>query len=446
MKSRKIPIVAIIGRPNVGKSTLFNRIAGGRKAIVHDEPGVTRDRTYKKALWGEVEFMLVDTGGFDPDSSTWDVSMVTSQAEKALDEADAVIFLVDASAGLTPLDSDVARILRRRGRKIYLAVNKVDHYTREAQTADFDSLGFQPVYPISAEHGLGIGELLDAVCHNFPGGLAPEEGEAIPRIAVVGRPNVGKSTLVNYLVGEERSIAHHEPGTTRDAVDTLFILDGKEYELVDTAGIRRRGKIRAPVEKYSVIRAKKTIERSDICLLLIDAMEMVTEQDTKIAGLIQDAERGCVILINKWDLVESMDRGAAVKCVREAMPFMSHAPVVSISAKTGLGVHKIFPLVNRVHEGLNMTIPASELNRFLYEAVKAYKPASYHGRAVSFGYMTQAGINPPTFVVLTNEPARVHFTYRRYLVNRLREKFDFGPVPVIIKFRRKQKKTKSRGR
>ncbi len=433
------PVVAIIGRPNVGKSTLFNRIAGTRRAIVHDQPGVTRDRLELEVSWTGRSFVLVDTGGFTEGAGEWDTRLVTDQARKAVAEADAVIFLVDAAAGLSPHDADVAEVLRRSGKPVHLAVNKVDHVTREPLAAEFSRLGFAPVHAVSAEHGLGINDLLDAVTASFP--ASPGEAESAPgppRIAVVGRPNVGKSTLVNRLLGEERMITHHEPGTTRDAVDSLVVCEGRPYILVDTAGIRRRGKVQAPVEKYSVMRAVQAIERSDVCLLLLDGLDMVTEQDAKVASLIQKAGRACLILVNKWDERQGADRHQVEKEIREAMPFMDWAPLLFISGKTGLGVHRLFPAVDEVNQRQSTVIPDHALNTFLYRAVNEYKPASFHGKAVSFGYMTQARPKPPTFVVLVNDPARVHFTYRRYLLNRFREEFGFEGLPVTIRFRSKK--------
>ncbi len=437
--ARRLPVVAVVGRPNVGKSTLFNRIAGRRRAIVHDQPGVTRDRLYHRVEWGGIPFMLVDTGGFDSETETWDARSVREQVLRALEDAALVVFVVDGRGGLLPQDRDVAVLLRKGGRKVLLAVNKIDHPSREGLGGDFARLGFDPVYQVSAEHGLGVAELLDAVIEGMEAPADDDESPAVPRIALVGRPNVGKSTLANRLLGEERFITHHEPGTTRDAIDTPFSVGGRDYILVDTAGIRRRGKVREAVEKFSVFRAQDAVSRAGLCLLVIDALELVTDQDTKVAGLIQEAQRACIILVNKWDLIEGGDRGAAERVIREAMPFMEFAPVIFTSGKTGFGLNRLPQLLAEVTDHFAAEIPAPALNDFLWRSVNAYKPASYHGKAVTFGYMTQAKTSPPTFVVLVNDPQRVHFTYKRYLANRLRDELGFSGVPFVLRFRAKKK-------
>jgi GTP-binding protein len=437
--TRRLPVVAVVGRPNVGKSTLFNRIAGMRRAIVHDQPGVTRDRLYHQVEWGGIPFMLVDTGGFDSETETWDAKSVREQVLRALEDADRVIFVVDGRGGLIPQDKDVAVLLRKGGRKVLLAVNKIDHPSRETLGGDFARLGFDPIHQVSAEHGLGVAELLDAVVEGMEPPGDEEEGPSLTRIALVGRPNVGKSTLANRLLGEERFITHHEPGTTRDAIDTPFSSGGRDYILVDTAGIRRRGKVREAVEKFSVYRAQDAVGRADLCLLVIDALELVTEQDAKVAGLIQQAQRACIILVNKWDLVEGGDRGAAERVIRESLQFMEFAPVIFTSGKTGFGLNHLPELLAEVSDHFSAQIPAPALNDFLWKSVNAYKPASFHGKVVTFGYMTQAKTKPPTFVVLVNDPERVHLTYRRYLANRMRDDLGLVGVPFVLRFRAKKK-------
>ncbi len=445
MQNAKLPVVAIIGRPNVGKSTLFNRIAGQRRAIVHDQPGVTRDRLRLEVSWNETPFILVDTGGYEPGHEDECVRMVTTQARQALRDSDAVIFLTDAAAGLSPVDAEVADTLRKGGKRVFLAVNKVDHPRHEALSADFASLGFATLHTLSAEHGIGVSELMDEVVSSLPGIEAVEaDQEEVPGIAVVGRPNVGKSTLVNHFLGEERVITDHRPGTTRDAIDSLLHRGRKKYLLIDTAGIRRRGKIRQAVEKFSVHRSREAIYRSDICLLLLDAREMLTDQDMKIAGMIKDAGRGCIILVNKWDLAEGLDREAARKSIRDEMPFVNYAPIMFISALEGRGTKKIFLKVEAIYRELHRTVPTPKLNRFLGSAVRTFKPGSSKGRPVTFAYMSQSKVNPPTFTILTNDPARVHFTYRRYLLNRLRKEFNFTGVPLVVRFRQKKSRARKR--
>jgi GTP-binding protein len=438
-----LPVVAIIGRPNVGKSTLFNRIIRRRKAIVHDQPGVTRDRIYEQVEWNGFAFRLVDTGGFDPESTTWDGHQVALQAAKALEEAAAVIFVLDAAGGVTPLDRDLADILRRADRPVHLAANKVDHPSRMALTGELASLGFFPIHPVSAEHGVGVDDLLEAVVASLPPAGTPADRPDVPRIALVGRPNVGKSTLANRLLGEERFITHHLPGTTRDAVDSEFELGGRTYILTDTAGIRRRGKIRELVEKVGVQRATDTILRSDVCLLLVDGNELVTEGDAKVAGLIHESGRACCILVNKWDQVSGVDRAEARKAVQRAMPFMDYAPVLFVSAATGLGLHRLMPAVDELFRTYTTSVPTPELNRFLQETVNRYKPASFHGKPVTFGYMLQTQTRPPVFRILVNDPDRVHLSYRRYLVNRLRDAFGFRGIPLLVHYRRKKRKERN---
>lgn len=428
------PIVAIVGRPNVGKSTLFNRIARAQISIVESRPGVTRDRVYTSAEWTGREFTIVDTGGLDPLLDDELVSKVREQAEIAIREADVIIFVVDARAGLTSNDYEVAELLRRAGKPVIVAANKVDHPSVE--TYELFSLGLGDPIPISAAHGAGVGDLLDAVVERLPEREAEDEEEASAiRIAFVGRPNVGKSSLFNIIVGEERSIVSPIPGTTRDAVDTYVKIDGRDFVFIDTAGLRRKSKIHEPVERYSVIRALRAVDRCHVAVLVIDATEGASEQDAKIAGYIQEAGRGCVIALNKWDLVPDKETNTLKKMeleVLRVMPFMSYAPIVSTSAATGQRVKRLLETVTAVHEQLMRRIPTATLNQVIEDAVLKYPHPSVKGQTVKVKYATQVGVNPPKFAVFVSRPDLVHFSYERYLENAIREAFGFSGVPVKL--------------
>jgi GTP-binding protein len=426
----------------VGKSTLFNRLVGRRQAIVDNEPGVTRDRQYGVVEWGGRRFTLVDTGGFDAFAEENMTVRIREQAEEALGEADIILFVVDAMAGLNPLEEELARILRERGeKKVFLLANKVDSPRREEGVYEFYRLGVERVFPVSAEHGIGLDDVLDEVVRSLPAGDVAEDGPRPLRVAIVGRPNVGKSSLVNAILGEERVIVDGTPGTTRDAIDTDFLRDGEPWQLIDTAGIRRRGKIDRTLEKYSVIRARRAMERADICVLVLDASEMVTDQDANIGGLVTEAARGCVVVVNKWDLVDLGPKAGDEyrQKIAEGLKHLSWAPLVFTSALTGRGIEKMLDAVETSHGQFLRKISTPALNTFFQKAVQEYKPPTYKGRSLYMGYITQEKEGPPTFVVLVNDPARVHFTYRRYLENRLREEFGLEGTAVVLHFRAKKK-------
>jgi GTP-binding protein len=435
------PVVAIIGRPNVGKSTLFNRLVGRRQAIVDNEPGVTRDRQYGVVEWAGRRFTLVDTGGFDAFAEEKMTVHIRRQAEEALGEADLVLFVVDALEGLTPLEEELGRILREKAEvDVILVANKVDNPRREEGVFDFYRLGVERVFPVSAEHGIGLDEVLDEVVSCLPEGDVPEEEDRALKVAIVGRPNVGKSSLVNAILGEERVIVDSTPGTTRDAIDTDFVRDGETWSLIDTAGIRRRGRIDRTLEKYSVIRARKAIERAHVCVLVLDAEEMVTDQDANIGGLITEAARGCIVAVNKWDLVDAGPKAGDEYRgkVAEGLKHLSWAPLVFTSALTGRGIEKLLDAAGAAHTQFLRRIPTPELNTFFRKAVQGYKPPTRKGKSLSMGYITQESAGPPTFAVLVNDPARVHFTYRRYLENRLREEFGLEGTAVVLRFKGKR--------
>ncbi|GAW93237.1 ribosome biogenesis GTPase Der [Calderihabitans maritimus] len=434
------PVVAIVGRPNVGKSTLFNRITGARVAIVENIPGVTRDRLYRDADWRGREFTLVDTGGItslnEEDTMT---AQVKRQAELAIEEADVILFLVDAREGLNPDDEAIADILRRTDKPVILVANKVENF-ENPPIYDFYALGLGDPLPVSAAHGLNIGDLLDRLVENLPA-LEPEVyGEDAVKIAVVGRPNVGKSSLVNCFLGRERVIVSEIPGTTRDAVDTVFHFNGREYVLIDTAGIRRKARISEATERYSVIRSLRAIDRSDVVLVVLDAVEGVTEQDKRIAGYAHEAGKAAVIVVNKWDLVEkdgkTMNRYE--EAIRRELSFMDYAPTIYVSALTKQRVFKIIELVNRVAEQAARRIPTSTLNQIIDEATHLNPPPSDKGRRLKIFYATQAGIKPPRFILFVNDPDLFHFSYRRYLENQLREAFGFEGTPIGLVIRKKE--------
>jgi GTP-binding protein len=437
----RLPVVAIVGRPNVGKSTLFNRLVGRRQAIVDNQPGVTRDRQYAVAEWEGVPFTVVDTGGFDLFTEDTMAVKVRDQAAAALAGADVALFVADAVEGLTPLDEELARtVLARFPGRVLVLANKVDHPGREPLALDLYRLGVERVYPISAEHATGLDEVMTEVLRSFPAAVSREEAgtEAI-RVALVGRPNVGKSSLVNALLGEERVVVDATPGTTRDAVDTPFTRGNEHWVLVDTAGIRRRGRISGELEKYSVLRSSRAIARADVCLLILDAAELVTDQDAHIAGAIVEAKKACVVVVNKWDLVDIGPKAGDEyrRVLAERLKHLSWAPVLLASAKSGRNVAKILDLARKVYLAYSLRVPTPELNAFFRQAVRDYKPPTLKGRKISLGYITQEGTRPPAFAVLVNEASRVHFTYRRYLENRLREEFGLEGTSIVLRFRSK---------
>jgi GTP-binding protein len=435
------PIIAIVGRPNVGKSTLFNRIAGGKKAIVWDEPGVTRDRNYADVEWEESAFTLIDTGGFEPVSKDRIFIQMREQCQLAMDEADVILFMMDGKEGLAPSDKEIANILRKLNKPVFYIVNKVDGPKHEERILEFYVLGVDTIYSISAEHGYGVKGLMDEVIKALPGLTEKKWDEDVTKVAVVGRPNVGKSSLINHLLGYKRVLVDEAPGTTRDAIDTFFERDGRRYVLIDTAGIRRESRISLRLEKYSIVEALRTIDRSDVALLLLDSEEGVTDQDARIGGFIHEKGRGCILVVNKWDLVEK-DSQTMVQYeekVREDLKYLSYAPILFISALTGQRVRKVLDVVDHVSEQTKKRIPTSQLNKYFGNWVEKFPPALYKGRSVKMNYITQVSTAPPTFVIYTNKPDGIHFSYERYLLNRMRETFSFEGVPLRLLFRKKGK-------
>lgn len=435
------PIVAIVGKPNVGKSTLFNRIIGGRTAIVEDTPGVTRDRIYRDSSWLDRKFTLIDTGGIDQINASDNIILqVKKQAELAILEADVIIFVIDGRAGITAEDQDISDLLRRTSKPVLLAINKIEDFSKMDELYEYYSLGLGEYVPISAEHGLNIGDLLDKLIEHFD---PPEEDLDDPdtiKIAVVGRPNVGKSSLVNVLLGEERVIVSNIPGTTRDAIDSPFEREGQKYMLIDTAGMRRRGNIDISTERYSVIRALRAVDRCDVALLVLDGKEGVTEQDKKIAGYIHESGKGCVIVVNKWDLVEKDDKTLHryEKNLRIELGFMQYAPTAFVSALTKQRVQKIVELVKFVAEQQSHRINTSVLNEVISDAVSAVPPPTDKGRKLKILYSTQAGIKPPHFVLFVNDPELMHFSYQRHIENIVRKNFGFEGTPIRFTIKRRE--------
>ena len=435
------PVIAIVGRPNVGKSTLFNRIAGKQKAIVIDEPGATRDRNYMDCVWHDKAFTLIDTGGFEPATEERILVQMREQSNLAIEEADVIIFLMDGRDGLTPSDTEIARQLRGRGKKVFYAANKVDGERHEELLTEFYRLGIDELYPISAQHGLGVDELLAVLTEGFPKAVESKEDENEPvAVAIVGKPNVGKSSLVNLIAGRERSIANPTPGTTRDAVDTTIKVHGKPYLLIDTAGIRRKNKISLTLEKYSVIQALKSINRCNIALILIDAEEGMTEQDAKIAGLAYERGKASIIVVNKWDKIvkDNATVGKFVEDIHDKIKFMDFAPIVFISALTGQRAPKIFDVIHEVYSQYTKRVDTSPLNDLVEKCVRKNPMARFQNRGMGISYATQTGIKPPTFVFFVPHARGVHFSYERYLINSIRSEFGFDKVPIKLIFRKKR--------
>jgi GTP-binding protein len=435
------PILSIVGRPNVGKSTLFNRIAGGKKAIVYDEPGVTRDRNYADVLWEKRSFTLIDTGGFEPVSKDRIFVQMREQCQLAMEEADVVLFVMDGKEGFTPSDKEIANILRRLNKPVFYIVNKIDGPQKEGKVFEFYELGVDHLFSISAEHGYGLNDLMDEIIRVLPGEVEEEEDQGTTRVALLGRPNVGKSSLVNRILGYRRVLVDEIPGTTRDAIDTRFERDGKRYTLIDTAGIRRKSRISLRLEKYSIVEALRTIDRCDVALLLLDPKEGVTDQDARIGGFIHEKGKGCIIVINKWDLVEKDSQTLArfEKEVYEELKYLSYAPILFISALTGQRVKKVLDTIDRVAEEAKKRIPTSPLNRALEGWVKKSPPPTFRTRQVKMNYITQVSVAPPTFIIYTNFPEGIHFSYERYLLNQLRGSYGFSGVPIRLQFRKKRK-------
>ncbi|UVI32375.1 ribosome biogenesis GTPase Der [Paenibacillus spongiae] len=433
------PIIAIVGRPNVGKSTIFNRVIGDRLAIVEDKPGITRDRIYGTGEWNGRAFSIVDTGGIEIDGEDEIMKSVRMQAELAVEEADVIIFMVDAKAGLTHADDEVAQMLLRSRKPIVVAVNKVDNLNRHDDIYEFYSLGFGDPIPISGAHGMGIGDLLDAAVARLPELEEEHYEDDVIRVALIGRPNVGKSSLVNALLGEERVIVSDVAGTTRDAIDTPFERDGQKYVLIDTAGMRKRGKVYETTEKYSVMRALKAIERADVALILINGEEGIIEQDKHIAGYAHEAGKASVFVVNKWDVIDKDDKTMQqfTQKIRDHFLFMTYAPVVYLSAKTKQRLHKLLPVVNHVSEQHSLRIQTHLLNDVVSDAIAINPPPTDKGRRLRINYATQVAVKPPTVVLFANDPELMHFSYQRYLENKIRAAFDFEGTPIRIYTRKK---------
>lgn len=427
------PIVAIVGRPNVGKSTIFNRIVGERVSIVEDIPGVTRDRIYSSADWLTHDFNIIDTGGIDIGDEPF-LEQIRHQAEIAMDEADVIIFMVNGREGVTLADEHVAKILYKTKKPVVLAVNKIDNPDMRDMIYDFYSLGFGDPFPISGSHGLGLGDLLDEVAKHFPNEEEQVYDEDVIKFSLIGRPNVGKSSLVNAFLGDNRVIVSDVAGTTRDAIDSNYEFDGQEYVIIDTAGMRKKGKVYETTEKYSVLRALRAIERSDVVLVVLNGEEGIQEQDKKIAGYAHQAGKAIIIVVNKWDVVEKDEKtmNEKTKEIREQFQFLDYAPIIFVSAKTKKRVHSILPIINRVSENHSMRIQSSILNEVISDAVARNPAPTDKGRRLRIYYVTQVAIKPPTFVVFVNDPELMHFTYERFLENRIRDTFDFEGTPIKL--------------
>ena len=440
------PIVAIVGRPNVGKSTLFNALAGEMISIVKDTPGVTRDRIYADVSWLDRDFTIIDTGGIEPDSQDIILSQMREQGQIAIDSADVIIFITDVRQGMTDADSQVADMLRKSRRPVVLAVNKVDNYkSQQMDVYEFYNLGIGEPFPVSAAGKQGIGDLLDAVVSHFPEHSGEEEDSEVPKIAIVGKPNVGKSSIINKLLGENRVIVSDIPGTTRDAVDTTITRNGKDYIFIDTAGLRRKSKIKEDIERYSIIRTVSAVERCDVAVLMIDAAEGITEQDAKIAGIAHDRGKGLIIAVNKWDLVEkdNSTMKTYTEKIRSVLSFAPYAEMLYISAKTGQRLNKLFDAVDQVLESQSLRIQTGVLNEILTEAVAMQQPPSDKGRRLKIFYMTQVSIKPPTFVIFVNDKKLMHFSYQRYLENRIRDSFGFQGTAIHFIIRERQENGES---
>lgn len=439
------PVVAIVGRPNVGKSTLFNVIAGDTISIVKDTPGVTRDRIYADCTWLNMNFTLIDTGGIEPDSSDIILSQMREQAEIAIATADVIVFIVDVRQGLVDADSKVADMLRKSHKPVILAVNKVDSLAKFGNDVyEFYNLGIGDPIPVSGASRLGIGDLLDAVVAHFDASQMEEEEDDRPRIAVVGKPNVGKSSLINKLLGENRVIVSNIAGTTRDAIDTEITWNGKEYVFIDTAGLRRKNKIKEELERYSIIRTVTAVERADVVLVVIDAVEGVTEQDAKIAGIAHERGKGVIIIVNKWDAIEKNDKTMYEyeKNVRQVLSYMPYAEIMYVSAKTGQRLPKLFDMIDMVLENQTLRISTGVLNEIMMEAVAMQQPPSDKGKRLKLYYITQVAVKPPTFVIFVNDKELMHFSYTRYLENKIREAFGFKGTS--LKFFIRERKEKDR--
>ena len=437
------PVVAIVGRPNVGKSTLFNALAGEKIAIVKDTPGVTRDRIYAEVNWLDKDFTLIDTGGIEPESRDVILAQMREQAQIAIDTADVILFMTDVKQGLVDADSKVADMLRRSHKPVILVVNKVDNFQKMMPDVyEFYNLGIGDPMPISAAERIGIGDMLDKVLEHFPERSGTEEEDERPRIAIVGKPNVGKSSIINKLIGEDRVIVSDIAGTTRDAIDTDIVHNGREYVFIDTAGLRRKNKIKEELDRYSIIRTVTAVERADVVLIVIDAVEGVTEQDAKIAGIAHDRGKGVIIVVNKWDAIEKNDKTVKEyeQKIRMVLSFMPYAEIMYVSAKTGQRLPKLFDMIDMVIENQTLRIATGVLNEIMTEAVALQQPPSDKGKRLKLYYITQVAVKPPTFVIFVNDKELMHFSYTRYLENRIREAFGFKGTSLKFFIRERKEK------
>ena len=437
------PVVAIVGRPNVGKSTLFNVLAGEMISIVKDTPGVTRDRIYADVSWLDKEFTMIDTGGIEPDSRDVILSQMREQAQIAIDTADVIVFITDVKQGLQDSDSKVADMLRRSGKPIVLVVNKVDNFDKYmADVYEFYNLGIGDPIPISAASRLGLGDMLDVVISHFPEGAGEEEEDERPRIAIVGKPNVGKSSIINKLLGENRVIVSNIAGTTRDAIDTAIKHNDKEYVFIDTAGLSRKNKIKEELERYSIIRTVTAVERADVVLMVIDATEGVTEQDAKIAGIAHERGKGVIIVVNKWDAIEKNDKTMREyeNKIRQVLSYMPYAEIMYVSAMTGQRLNKLYDMIDMVIENQTLRVATGVLNEIMTEAVAMQQPPSDKGKRLKLYYITQVAVKPPSFVIFVNDKQLMHFSYTRYLENKIREAFGFRGTSLKFFIRERKEK------
>jgi len=436
------PVVTIVGRPNVGKSTLFNRLSGKRISIVEDTPGVTRDRIYAEGEWLDKHYTLIDTGGIEANTTDNILQQMRIQAEVAIELADVVLFMVDGKEGVTSADAEVAQMLRKSKKDIILICNKMDKFVNNDNIYEFYNLGLGEPIAISSTEALGLGDLLDIVISKFDDGFDTKEEEDRIKIAVIGKPNAGKSSIINKIIGEDRVIVSDVPGTTRDAIDTEFERNNKKYTIIDTAGIRRKSRVSETIEKYSVLRAFTAVERADVCVLIIDADKGITEQDIRIAGYAHDNYKGMVIVVNKWDLIEKDDKTFKKfnDDIRTQFAYMAYAPILTTSALTGQRINKIIETVDEVYSFRNLRVSTGVLNDILIEAVLMNQPRTVKGKKLKIFYGTQVSVNPPKFVIFVNDSTIVHFSYQRYLENKIRESFEYKGTPIIMEFRNRSEK------
>lgn len=437
------PVVAIIGRANVGKSTLFNRLVRKKKAVIDDLPGLTRDRNYSEVTWEGKDFILIDTGGFEPLSSDNLFPQIREQTQLAIEEADGIIFLADGREGLNPTDTEIVRMLQSTRKQIYYVINKIDGPRQKDTMVEFYQMGVESLYPISAKHKLGISDLMDDITNKFPASKHEATDDSCIKIAIVGRPNVGKSSLINKILKYNRLLTDESPGTTRDSIDTNFTFNGQDYLLIDTAGIRRKSRVSLRLEKYCIVEALKSLDRCDIAILLIDAVEGVTQQDTKIIQFIHDKGRACMILVNKWDLISKDNRThkSYLETIRYDLKFLQFAPVIFVSALTGQRVFNIFNLIPRIYENYQKRIQTHQLNKIVSQAIHQHPPPTVKNRKLKFYYATQIDVAPPHFIIFTNGPKDVHFSYQRFLANQFREHVDFEGTPIRLSFRERKRTT-----